>query len=125
VIARGADVNLTAATSAGEDADRRRRLASNLPAHRDEPNLRASAMAKIGRNDPCPCGSGKKHKRCCLAARAANPAPAGTATTVGMSHPVEDDLCDCCLDDLNERDDCALDLLLAAASTTPRRWLTT
>ena len=21
--------------------------------------------AKIGRNDPCPCGSGKKHKRCC------------------------------------------------------------
>jgi len=23
-------------------------------------------MAKIGRNDPCPCGSGKKHKHCCL-----------------------------------------------------------
>jgi len=22
-------------------------------------------MAKIGRNQPCPCGSGKKHKRCC------------------------------------------------------------
>jgi len=22
---------------------------------------------KIGRNDPCPCGSGKKYKRCCLA----------------------------------------------------------
>ncbi len=22
--------------------------------------------AKIGRNDPCPCGSGKKYKRCCL-----------------------------------------------------------
>lgn len=22
---------------------------------------------KIGRNDPCPCGSGKKHKKCCLA----------------------------------------------------------
>ena len=22
--------------------------------------------AKIGRNDPCPCGSGKKHKKCCL-----------------------------------------------------------
>jgi SEC-C motif-containing protein len=20
---------------------------------------------KVGRNDPCPCGSGKKHKRCC------------------------------------------------------------
>jgi len=21
---------------------------------------------KIGRNDPCPCGSGKKFKKCCL-----------------------------------------------------------
>ena len=20
---------------------------------------------KVGRNDPCPCGSGKKHKKCC------------------------------------------------------------
>jgi len=23
-------------------------------------------MDRIGRNDPCPCGSGKKYKRCCL-----------------------------------------------------------
>ena len=23
------------------------------------------ARAKVGRNDPCPCGSGKKYKRCC------------------------------------------------------------
>ncbi|MCI5130360.1 MAG: hypothetical protein D3904_02270, partial [Candidatus Electrothrix sp. EH2] len=23
-------------------------------------------MAKIQRNHPCPCGSGKKHKHCCL-----------------------------------------------------------
>ena len=23
-------------------------------------------MSKVGRNDPCPCGSGKKHKKCCL-----------------------------------------------------------
>jgi hypothetical protein len=22
---------------------------------------------KVGRNDPCPCGSGRKHKKCCLA----------------------------------------------------------
>jgi uncharacterized protein YecA (UPF0149 family) len=22
---------------------------------------------KVGRNDPCPCGSGKKFKKCCLA----------------------------------------------------------
>jgi len=25
--------------------------------------------AKVSRNDPCPCGSGKKYKRCCLAAK--------------------------------------------------------
>jgi preprotein translocase subunit SecA len=24
---------------------------------------------KTGRNDPCPCGSGKKYKRCCLKKR--------------------------------------------------------
>jgi SEC-C motif-containing protein len=26
-----------------------------------------SAHPKVGRNDPCPCGSGKKYKHCCLA----------------------------------------------------------
>ncbi len=24
-------------------------------------------MASIGRNEPCPCRSGKKYKKCCLA----------------------------------------------------------
>ena len=24
------------------------------------------AMGKVGRNDPCPCGSGQKYKRCCI-----------------------------------------------------------
>lgn len=23
-------------------------------------------MSKLGRNKPCPCGSGKKYKKCCL-----------------------------------------------------------
>lgn len=26
-------------------------------------------MAKIGRNDPCPCGRGKKYKKCCIGVR--------------------------------------------------------
>jgi hypothetical protein len=26
----------------------------------------AMRQDKVGRNDPCPCGSGKKHKKCCL-----------------------------------------------------------
>lgn len=29
--------------------------------------LPASGREKVGRNDPCPCGSGKKYKKCCLA----------------------------------------------------------
>jgi protein O-GlcNAc transferase len=23
-------------------------------------------LGKVGRNDPCPCGSGKKYKKCCM-----------------------------------------------------------
>jgi hypothetical protein len=34
-----------------------------------EPLTRA---APVGRNDPCPCGSGKKYKKCCMRA---NPLP--------------------------------------------------
>src|SRR5258706_16219423 len=29
-------------------------------------------MKKVGRNDPCPCGSGKKYKACCLASPSAS-----------------------------------------------------
>jgi preprotein translocase subunit SecA len=29
------------------------------------------AQAKVGRNDPCPCGSGKKYKKCHGASEAA------------------------------------------------------
>ena len=27
--------------------------------------IRKEAGQKVGRNDPCPCGSGKKYKNCC------------------------------------------------------------
>ena len=30
------------------------------------PNVAQRDKPKIGRNDPCPCGSGKKYKKCCL-----------------------------------------------------------
>lgn len=42
----------------------------------DEPLFRARVeesatiqhgAARVGRNDPCPCGSGKKFKKCCIA----------------------------------------------------------
>jgi len=29
------------------------------------PALAPAMKAKVGRNDPCPCGSGKKYKKCC------------------------------------------------------------
>ena len=34
----------------------------------DEKNLtkRALKRMKVGRNEPCPCGSGNKFKKCCL-----------------------------------------------------------
>jgi tetratricopeptide (TPR) repeat protein len=35
-------------------------------------------MSKIGRNDPCPCGSGKKYKKCCLAKDQQQPPRRGT-----------------------------------------------
>jgi uncharacterized protein YecA (UPF0149 family) len=27
---------------------------------------KAQGVVRIGRNDPCPCGSGKKFKHCCM-----------------------------------------------------------
>jgi hypothetical protein len=30
-----------------------------------KPSATASPDGKVGRNDPCPCGSGKKYKKCC------------------------------------------------------------
>ena len=31
----------------------------------DAGNQPAKAKPRVGRNDPCPCGSGKKYKKCC------------------------------------------------------------
>ena len=30
------------------------------------PSKRPRKAESVGRNEPCPCGSGKKFKRCCL-----------------------------------------------------------
>jgi SEC-C motif-containing protein len=32
---------------------------------REVPHTVRRDAPKVGRNDPCPCGSGKKHKKCC------------------------------------------------------------
>ena len=31
----------------------------------EKPDLEGIDLSKVGRNDPCPCGSGKKYKKCC------------------------------------------------------------
>jgi hypothetical protein len=32
----------------------------------DDTPIQPAVSVKVGRNDPCPCGSGKKYKKCCL-----------------------------------------------------------
>jgi hypothetical protein len=52
-------------------------------------------MARIGRNEPCPCGSGRKYKRCCIdkpASVLADGDPSGaTAATGNLTLVIETD----------------------------------
>ncbi|MEK7668352.1 MAG: SEC-C metal-binding domain-containing protein [Gemmatimonadota bacterium] len=34
------------------------------PGTRTSSGVGPGGFAKVGRNDPCPCGSGKKYKKC-------------------------------------------------------------
>ena len=58
-----AGYSTTRETYEGEYAQREAARNVNRPA----PGTRqpAKAQPKVGRNDPCPCGSGKKYKNCC------------------------------------------------------------
>ena len=47
----------------------------------DLPTL--SETPRVGRNAPCPCGSGKKYKKCCLNKTAGNKTSFGPKTTAG------------------------------------------
>ena len=46
-------------------APKRRALTYGAPTQEAKP-APVRVAAKVGRNDPCPCGSGKKYKRCCM-----------------------------------------------------------
>jgi Protein of unknown function (DUF1186)/SEC-C motif len=48
-----------------DEWDAGRHRLSALNGNNFAPNSPFMAPEKIGRNDPCPCGSGKKYKRCC------------------------------------------------------------
>jgi uncharacterized protein YecA (UPF0149 family) len=36
------------------------------PATQSKPMTFRRAQPKVNRNDPCPCGSSKKYKKCCM-----------------------------------------------------------
>jgi len=77
-------------------------------------------MAKIGRNDPCHCNSGKKYKKCCmlsdeaaaLAARPVQPAaaPARRPSLASLFHE-PDELDE--LDELTEASNAVVDMVHA------------
>jgi hypothetical protein len=119
VIARLADVNFSAAADAQEHADAdvdllldtgRLTLQRTCPVHSGRGSCAGEgAMAKIGRNELCPCGSGKKYKRCCQVLVAQLPPP--TATPSDAQHQGE--LCPCCVERLEEQADRIADELVA------------
>ena len=49
-----------------EDISDVERLLNPNKARRSKPRAALTAKPKVGRNDPCPCGSGLKYKQCCL-----------------------------------------------------------
>ena len=71
-------------------------------------------MAKIGRNDPCACGSGKKYKKCCMAsdeaaARAVQPAAAPVCRPSRVNYFQEHDE----PDELTEASNAVVDMVQA------------
>ncbi|WXJ86217.1 Protein translocase subunit SecA [Moorella humiferrea] len=51
------------------EAERPRHVVENRYAEDARPRQPVRREQKIGRNDPCPCGSGKKYKKCCGAGK--------------------------------------------------------
>ena len=57
-----ANYSTTRETYEGESAQRLAAQSANRPQQPARQPLKAEP--KVGRNDPCPCGSGKKYKNC-------------------------------------------------------------
>jgi uncharacterized protein YecA (UPF0149 family) len=60
-----------AAKEAGFDITNKEEMKEFIDLYNREPhakpkrNNKTITKPKVGRNDPCPCGSGKKYKKCC------------------------------------------------------------
>ena len=56
---------LRAKLKKGEEVKREQVAKPTITSHGDEPKKPVVRKERVGRNDPCPCGSGKKFKNCC------------------------------------------------------------
>jgi hypothetical protein len=123
MIARFADTNFPAAASAQEHAHAdvdllidagRLALQRSCPSHQRRASCAGEeVMAKIGRNEPCPCGSGRKYKRCCQTSVSQRPAPTAFETANDAHHEPYDELCPCCVQRLELHADRVADELIA------------
>ncbi len=65
-------VEVAKATGAGFEGDgaKKKSVKGRIPRANEEPRREPIVKGnKVGRNDPCPCGSGKKYKKCCGASQ--------------------------------------------------------
>ncbi len=60
-------VEITAQPTSEEKTDSSKSLSHKTPQQKENLNRNSKAINKdkVGRNDPCTCGSGKKYKKCC------------------------------------------------------------
>ncbi len=49
------------------------KFSHNTPLKEASIPTKGQKMVAVGRNDPCPCGSGKKYKQCCLLKKSSSP----------------------------------------------------
>ena len=54
------------AMQAAIDNDQLKKLQVLAQRYKDAHTQKVREYPKIGRNDPCPCGSAKKYKNCCM-----------------------------------------------------------
>lgn len=54
------------AMEAAISSDQMKKFEAMAKAWKEAHTQKVRKFDKIGRNDPCPCGSGKKYKNCCL-----------------------------------------------------------
>ena len=61
-----ATVKSSEAMQAAISSDQMKKFEAMAKAWKEAHTQKIRKFDKVGRNDPCPCGSGKKYKNCCL-----------------------------------------------------------